>query len=427
MPTATVRHRSRELTSLVVFVVVFAPIYLGVRLLTLMLRLVGWRRWWPAVQPRLGIRRRILFLEVNFPEDSGHEYRVASWMPALRASGYATRASHPLSLKATRALLDGHWIGLFHAAYLLRRLPQCLSAPLYNCVVVRRELLRYNDYGGLFLERLLLALNPNVVLDFDDDIAAAKREPRTLSAVGRLLGENPRKFGDSLRLYPRFIAGSEHLRQLAVAERGGVPAEIEVIPTCVSYEDEPQKTYGQRPEEIALGWIGTDGNLPELARIVPDLEELSDEFPLRLIVISGTGLHAPASFEIENRSWSLATQIPDLLEVDIGLMPLRDTRAERGKCGFKLIQYMGLGIVGVASAITTNREIVTDGVDGFLVEPGIGWVDPLRRVVGRWHEFPRIGAAARARVERSYSVAAHAERYVAFVGRACRPSAGAAG
>ena len=112
---------------------------------------------------------------------------------------------HPLSEKVSRSLLEGGWIGLFYAAYLLKRFPQCLTAPLYNCVVVRRELLQFNDYGDLFLERLLLALNRNVVLDFDDDIGAAKREPRPLSTFGRLLRENPTKFGDSLRLYPRLF------------------------------------------------------------------------------------------------------------------------------------------------------------------------------------------------------------------------------
>jgi glycosyltransferase involved in cell wall biosynthesis len=421
-------HRSREWLSLIVFVAVFAPVYLAVRALTLMLHLVGWHRWWPRVQPRLGIRRRILFLEIFFPESSGYEYRVASWTPMLRASGYTTRARHPLSEDVSGALLDGGWAGVFYAAYLLKRLPQVLSAPRYNCVVVRRELLRYNDYGGVFMERLLLALNPNVILDFDDDIAAAKGEPRQISTVGRLLLENPRKFGDTLRLYPRFIAGSGYLRQLVGDERGGaVPENIEVIPTCVAYDDEPAKEYGDRPETITLGWIGTDGNLPQLAKIVPDLEALSRELSLRLTVISGSGLDMPASFPIENRHWSLSTQISDLLEVDIGLMPLRDTRVERGKCGFKLIQYMGLGLVGVASAITTNREIVTDGVDGFLVEPGESWLDALRRTVGRWDDFPQIGAAARDRVESAYSVSAHAERYVSFINRTCNSPSGVAG
>jgi hypothetical protein len=130
------------------------------------------------------------------------------WMRVLEAAGYTARALHPLSRRTTEMLQSRGWTGLLLAVYLIRRLPQVLIAPFYSCVVVRRELLLYNDYGNLFLDRLLLALNPRIVLDFDDDISAAKREPRQLTAVGRLLRENPTKFGDSLRLYSSFIAGS---------------------------------------------------------------------------------------------------------------------------------------------------------------------------------------------------------------------------
>lgn len=415
--------RWRELFSLAVFVAVFSPVYVTALVLTRLLRLVGWHRWLPRLQTRLGIRRRVLFLEVFFPEASGYVYRVTNWMRVLEAAGFTTRVRYPLEASTSRALLSNGWTGLFYAAYLVRRLPQCLAAPLYNCVLVRRELLLYNDYGNLFLERLLLALNPNVVLDFDDDIAAAKREPRQLSTVGRLLRENPTKFGDCLRLYPGLIAGSNYLRQLALDERAGSPPpHIEVIPTCVDYDDLPARDYSRATGPVTFGWIGTEGNLPQLERVVPELEELAQVMPLRLLVISGRDLDAPAAFPVDNRRWSLATQIADLLEIDIGLMPLRDTRVERGKCGFKLIQYMGLGIVSVASAITTNREIVDDGVDGFLVEPGGSWLEALRGVVARREDFSRIGMAAREKVLDHYSFGAHSRHYVDFITEACESS-----
>jgi glycosyltransferase involved in cell wall biosynthesis len=298
------------------------------------------------------------------------------------------------------------------------RLGQCLAAPLYSCVVVRRELLLFNDYGDLFLERLLLTLNPNVVLDFDDDIGAAKREPRPISRIGRVLRESPSKFAECLGLYPAFIAGSSYLEQLAHdARTTDAPADIVVIPTAVSYENEAPKVYASNDEPITFGWIGTDANLPQLEIAVPALEELSREVPLRLLVISGSGLQVTTTYPVDNRRWSLDTQLDDLREVDVGLMPLFNTRAERGKCGFKLIQYMGLGIVGVASAITTNCEIVTDGVDAFLVDPDGDWVEALRRVVARRADFAAIGAAARETVQRRYSVDAHAASYVAFFER----------
>lgn len=407
----------RTRVSFVAFAAVFVPVYVLVRVLTFALRAIGWPRWWPDLQPRLGIRRRVLYLEPFYPEISGYAYRVQIWIGVLESAGFGVRVRHPLSHATSRRLLDDGWVGVFYAVYLLRRLPQVLSAAAHSRVVVRRELLLYDDYGDLFLDRLLLTINPHVILDFDDDISAAKQEPRPISRVGRVLGESPAKFRDCLRLYPRFIAGSAYLRQLALDARDGEPADIAVVPTCVSYEHEPAKRYTGADGQITLGWIGTDGNLPQIERIVPALEEVAREQPLRLVVISGRGLHVPATFEIDNRRWSLESQIGDLLDIDVGLMPLVDSRVERGKCGFKQIQYMGLGILGVASAITTNREIVSDGVDGFLVEPGDSWADALRRVLAQRDDFAQIGAAARETVQRRYSVAAHADAYVAFIAR----------
>jgi glycosyltransferase involved in cell wall biosynthesis len=99
----------------------------------------------------------------------------------------------------------------------------------------------------------------------------------------------------------------------------------------------------------------------------------------------------------------------------VGLMPLVDTPASRGKCGFKLLQYMGLGIVGVATALTVNTEIVDDGVSGFLVEPGEDWEPVLRRVIAMEASFSEIGRAARQTVLEHYSFVAHRQQYIDFV------------
>ena len=402
----------------------FVPVYCAVRLLTAFLRTIRWHRWLPRLHALLGVRRRVLYLEVFYPGASGYQYRVAQWLPVLESAGFETRVRYALSGAATNLLLGGGWTGLFLSAYMLRRALQCLTAPFYSCVVVRRELLLYNDYGDLFLERFLLALNPSVVLDFDDDISAAKQEPRPISRTGRVLRENPSKFGESLDLYPQFIAGSGYLAGLVRARtERAARTDIEVIPTCVDYHELPPKIYDGDSGVLTFGWIGTNGNLPELERIVPDLAALARDQAIRLIVISGKDLAPDAAFPVENRRWALETQIQDLREIDVGLMPLTDSWVARGKCGFKLLQYMGLGIVSVASAITTNREIVSaEGVDGFLVEPDDDWDSALRRVVAHRTEFAQIGARARERVREHYSVESNAERYAACITRACTDS-----
>jgi glycosyltransferase involved in cell wall biosynthesis len=41
---------------------------------------------------------------------------------------------------------------------------------------------------------------------------------------------------------------------------------------------------------------------------------------------------------------------------DIGIMPLKYTMFENGKCGFKLIQYMASGLPVVASALPAKKK-----------------------------------------------------------------------
>ena len=55
-------------------------------------------------------------------------------------------------------------------------------------------------------------------------------------------------------------------------------------------------------------------------------------------------------------------------------MPLFDTPWERGKCAYKLIQYMACGLPTVASDIGANRDVMVDGTTGYLVRTAEQWI-----------------------------------------------------
>src|SRR5690606_16168978 len=167
------------------------------------------------------------------------------------------------------------------------------------------------------------------------------------------------------------------------------PNRITVIPTCVDYDKYPPKVYPNQIEQIVFGWIGGDHNYPQLQRIIPVLNNLKNTFNFKLIVIGGTRFKSRAEFEVEFIPWSLETEVENLYKIDIGLMPLEENKVTKGKGGFKLIQYMGLGIVSVASGVTINKEIITDEEDSFLVFED-NWETVLNKVLKQEEYYSNI-------------------------------------
>ena len=405
----------RQIENLV-YAICFLPVFLAIRFLTAILLLVRFSRVLSTAHRLFGLRNRILYLEAFFPENAGYHYRTQKWVDVLAENGFQARVKYVFDRETFERLLNDARVKSFQGVSLIRRIWHCLAAMRFNCVIVRRELLLYNDYGDLFLDKFLLALHPNVVLDFDDDLAAAKREPREMTSFGKLMFENPAKFSASLRAYSRFITGSAYLRALVTRNNKTIEEEdVITIPTCVDYERHAAKVYDAESECINFGWVGSPANHYLLDIVTPVLSQAAKNHKMKLILITNDGYQPNADFEVVRVPWSLETEIEDLYRIDVGLMPLYDNAEERGKCGFKLVQYMGLGIVSIASAVTVNTEIVDDGENGFLVYDQADWLRVIEEVLARRAEFPQIGAAARKKIKNQFSFQANKQKYVEFI------------
>ena len=359
----------------------------------------------------------ILFLE-NFPiENAGYQYRAYKWKEIFEQRGLRCEVC---TLIEDRFEFDKltETPSRFMIFAMRKRLCHCLYARRFKIVVVRRELLLYNDYGNLFMDRFLLKIHPNVILDFDDDISAAKREPRKImSTYGRLMHENGNKFNETLKLYHRFVVGSEYLKRRVLTENKSINEnDVLVVPTCVDYDKFPAKVYSES-ETIVLGWIGGNHNLHYLDMLVEPLNRLADDFNFKLVVVAGSDYsNTGAKYPIENRKWSLADEKDIIRSFDIGLMPIEDNAVGRGKCGFKLLQYMGLGVIGVATDVSVNGEIIEDGKNGLLVSAdNSNWYEVLKKALSLQGKYTDIGKSARNTVEERYAFSANVERYADFV------------
>jgi len=238
------------------------------------------------------------------------------------------------------------------------------------------------------LERLA-ARGRKSVLDFDDAIF--------VSPIDRW------KTKRLIELVDHVVTGNRYL-----AEATGCLAKATVIPTVVdAVKFAAQPPRDRVGKDVVIGWTGLASNYPQLAVAAIGIGDAIRATGAQLVVIS----NAPpppelAAIGARYVPWQAASEVADLAQIDIGLMPLPDTPYTRGKCAFKQIQYMALARPGLASAVGANMEVVTDGVDGFLPRSQAEWSERLIQLVGDPDLRANIGTAARARVEAAYSIAA---------------------
>jgi glycosyltransferase involved in cell wall biosynthesis len=213
------------------------------------------------------------------------------------------------------------------------------------------------------------------------------------------------------------VVGNEYLATRA--KKAGA-AWVESVPTVIDLERYPSpKKFNAAGAVPRIVWIGSPGTVPYLARLAEPLAALARRCDFALRVVGGK-LTLPG-INIECVDWTENSEVASIAEGDIGIMPLRDTPWERGKCGYKLIQYMACGLPVVASPVGVNQQIVREGENGFLASNNGEWVACLERLLLDPQLRAQMGAAGRQRVESEYCVQVTASRYGRLLSEAALP------
>lgn len=368
-----------------------------------------------SFKPRFINTHTILYLEAFYPENSGYHWRAFKWAEELKNEGYPVDIFHALNKDEFNDYSNSP--SRFMVRFLRKRFWQVVKARNYETVIVRRELLLFNDYGNLFLEKLLRKLCNNLILDFDDDLAASKKQPKEINSLyAKLMLENGNSFRESFKYYDKFIVASDYLKEYVLKYRNINEDEICVIPTCVDYDKYPAKVYDFEDDHVfTLGWIGGDHNYPLLQNIIPILNELAQSHHFQLLVIGGKPFRTDAQFKIINKQWSLDTEVENLYKIDVGLMPLDTSERSKGKGGFKLIQYMGLGIVSVAQDVTINSDICENEVDSFLYNTDKELCKKLKRILKKEINLNEMGRYAKEKITNHFSISQNKQKYIKLI------------
>ena len=243
-----------------------------------------------------------------------------------------------------------------------------------------------------------------IVVDYDD-AQFHRYDQHANPIVRRILG---RKLDRVMRRAAVVVVGNRYLAERAVAAGA---RDVRVLPSAVDLARYGQVEVPSRRDVFTIGWIGSPTTAPYLRAVSGALQEVADRIPTRIVLV-GAGPVALPGLRVELRPWSEATEVAELRTFDVGIMPLTDGTWERGKCGFKLIQYMAVGRPVVASPVGFNTELVQPGQTGLLAASRDEWREALLSLAASPGAATCMGLAGRTLVEAEYSTQAVAPRLI---------------
>jgi glycosyltransferase involved in cell wall biosynthesis len=235
-----------------------------------------------------------------------------------------------------------------------------------------------------------------IIYDFDDAIWISNKKQ---NLIVRLL-KCHWKVGQLCKWSYKVVCGNTYLGNFAKKFN---PATV-IIPTCVDTITKHNRLKDQQAgKKIVIGWTGSHSTMPYLDMFMPIFRKLTLKYSLELIIISNKTTQYQDT-NIRHIVWTESNEVEDLLEMNIGIMPLTNDAWSEGKCGFKLIQYLAVGIPVLASPVGVNKIIVDNGQNGFLCETQEDWYDSAIQLIESEELRTKMGTAGREKIQKEYCI-----------------------
>ena len=339
--------------------------------------------------------RVLALMPALYDTSPGQRYRLEQWEPLLRERGveitFAAFEDEELHAMLYKRGMMPKKLQLVTNA-LGRRLSLVRKVKDYDLVYLLREAALL---GPPVFERLIAQSGVPMIFDFDDAIFVSYRSPSNgyLSYL-----KFASKTKTICRIASHVMVGNPYLADYARQ----VNDRVTVIPTTIDTEKYRVPERKKKDGPVVIGWTGSHSTVQHLDTMRGALKKLAEKELFRLRVI-GTPSYECAPVDVEAMPWRAETELEDLSEIDIGMMPLPDDRWSKGKCGLKALQFMALGIPTICSPVGVNTDIIQDDQNGFIAATEDEWVEKLTRLLRSAELRQRLGHAGRVTVEEKYS------------------------
>jgi glycosyltransferase involved in cell wall biosynthesis len=354
---------------------------------------------------RAGIR--ILFLTRYQQRAASSRLRCYHYIDLLKKAGFTVDVSPLLSDSYVRAIHARDKIDYIEIAWsYARRVLALLRSRFYDVLWVEKEALpwlpAWSEMG------LFSIAGVKIILDFDDAIFHAY-DANPNWVVRASLG---RKIERLMSLADLVVVGNRYLEDRARASGARMIAQL---PTVVDVARYASRRAEPNPHFLTVGWIGSPLTSGYLEIVRPALTELVKNLPVKIVVIGGAPSALAGMIPVEHRMWSVETEAKDVSQLDVGIMPLPNGLWERGKCGYKIIQYMASWLPVVASPVGANIQIVEPGITGFLAGSQASWTSALLCLWQHPDLRREMGIAGRRKVEQQYSLKTAAPQLIGLL------------
>ena len=351
--------------------------------------------------------KKILFVCLHRPDRSpSQRFRFEQYLDFLNSHGFECNFSWLLNERDDKIFYTkGHYFqkALIVTKSILKRWKEASNARKYDVVFVQRESLML---GTSFFEEKF-AKQSKLILDFDDSIWLPN-----VSTYNKRLAflKDPKKTRRIIEAADLVITGNKYLADYA----GQFNKNVVIIPVTIDtdiYKPVPKLVK----EKICIGWSGSVTTIEHFETKIHALAKIKEKYGDRVYFkVIGDGNYSSDILKIKGLPWIKQTEVHDMSEFDIGIMPLPDTERAKGKCGLKGLQYMALGIPTIMSPVGVNTEIIADGQNGFLADSDEEWVEKLSLLIDSFELRKKLGNAGCITVEEKYSIHANRNLYLKY-------------
>lgn len=337
---------------------------------------------------------KVLALTKYSSQGASSRLRTLQYLPYLEGQGINVEIN---------SLYDNAYLNKLYATgkrtgflsrYLLR-LKVLFSAARYDLVWIEKEVF---PFCPALVERFFKLFRIPYVVDYDDAIYSHYQLSKHW--LVRVLLKH--KISKVMQLSSHVSAGNQHLADYAKSSGAKAVSIIPTVPDLQRYHTKAQN----EEQSLVIGWIGSPTTQVYLYDIAEQLAWLAQKYSVRLHLMGATedAISNLPNTNLEIFPWSEAGEVPFIQNLDIGIMPLKDGPWEKGKCGYKLIQYMACGVSVVGSPVGVNEKIVVESDSGLLADTPESWQEALVALLESKDKREGYANNGRKAVEEYYSL-----------------------